>query len=492
MEQGTVAISKLEMPCGATQARSRLFAAFTAAALLGWQLWQHFRILAFPWPLDYRENVVLFRGALAAAGHSPYSQLPFSQSQYGFVMDYLSAPLMLLFGPNFLGPRLVAGTAILLSSLLLAVYAARRSGDRLLGFMVFALAYVASFSHPQLPLATPNALGSLLFLVSVLVPLLGDFRAGALAIGLLAAWGGFFAKLYPGIGPAFVIAYLLVSRAWLKAAVYALCSLALLGASLLFVPRVFPGYFDTTLGLAHAALKWDGAWLLVQTGYFLVLQSPLLAFLIWRTKRMPPAQRWALLTGFSGISAIIAASVLLKIGGNKLQYYLYFHQLLFPFLLLLAVDSAGKDRSARHSLLICLLGSTVLMFLVARQYIPLSRIDASFRAIAAELPRGDLSHVLLDPPAAFFAVERGQIPVDDGQTEFLRDAGGHPHALFLAVAQDVAVRKRSGFYSLVFTDGLQPSQDHSDLARCYRLEEARQLWLYELGIPLQVWIRKAC
>ena len=492
MEQGTIAgVPSLEMPYAAVRARSRLLVAFAAAALLGWQAWQHARLLVFPWPLDYRENVVLFRSALVAAGQSPYSRLPFSQSQYGFVMDYLSAPLQTL-GPSFLGPRLIAAVAILLSSLLLAAYAARKSGDRLLGFVVFALAYLASFSHPELPLAFPNALGSLLFLTSVLVPLMGDFRAGALTIGLLAAWAGFFTKLYPGIGPGFVIAYLLVSRAWLKAAVYAICSLTLLGASLFFVTRIIPGYFDSTIGLAHAALGWDGAWLLVQAGYFLVLQSPLLVFLVWRTLGLPPAQRRRLLTSFSAVSSLVAVLVLLKIGGNKLQYYLYFQQLLFPFLLLLAVEGAGRDMSARHNLLFCLLASTVLMFLVARQYIPLSRIDASFRAIAAELPPGDLSHVLLDPPAAFFAVKRGQIPADDGQTEFLRDAEGRPHSLFVAAAQDVVAKKRAGFYSLVLTDGLQPSQDHSDLARCYRLKKNRQLWLYELPVPLQIWVRKAC
>ena len=467
-------------------------AAFVATILLGWRVWQHLSTVLFPWPLDYRENVVFFRAALVAAGHSPYSQLPFSQSQYGFVTDYLSAPLMLLLGNGYLGPRLLSAAAILLSSLLLAHYAFRRSRDRLLAFLVFALAYVASFSHPEMPLAFPNAVGSLFFLASVLVPLLGNFRAGALALGLLAAWAGFFAKLYPGIGPAFVIAYLLVSRDWLRAGLYALCSLALLGGSLTVVTRIFPDYFDTTLKLARAALGWDWAWLLVQGTYFILLQLPLLTFLAWRIWKMPGGERRMLVTGFSAVCAAVATLILLKIGGNKLQYYLYFYQLLFPFLVLLALDSMGKEAGARHNLILCLLASIFVMFLVAQQHTPLSRVDASFRALQAELPRGNLDHVLLDPPASFFAIRRGQTPADDGQTEFLRDAEGRPRTLYLAATQEVAARKRRGFYTLVLTDGLQPNQNRADLARCYRLQDNRQFWLYELAIPLQIWARKPC
>ena len=342
-----------------------------------------------------------------------------------------------------------------------------------------------------MPLAFPNALGSFLFLLSVMAPLLGEFRTSALAIGLLAAWAGFFTKLYPGIGPAFVIAYLLVSRAWLKAGLYALCSLLLLGGSLVLVTSIFPDYFDTTLGLAHAALGWDWAWLLVQGTYFFILQIPLLIFLVWRIWRMP-AERRKMLTGFSAVGVAVATLILIRIGGNSLQYYLYFYQLLFPILLLLALDGAGKDALSQRNLTLCLLGSIAIMFVVAQQHSPLARVDASFRALAAELPSGNLDHVLLDPPASFFAIQRGERPADDGQTEFLRDAKGWAHALFLAAEADIAKKKRAGYYFIVMTDGLQPRQDNSELARCYRLRDSRRLWLYELDIPLKIWVRKPC
>jgi hypothetical protein len=467
-------------------------AALTAAAMLAWQMRQHVNLLLFPWPLDYRENAVLYRGALIAAGHSPYDFLPFSQSQYGFVSDYLSAPLMLLFGTGFTAPRAVTAIAIILSSLLLAFYAWRRTQDRLTGFTVFSLVYISSFSHPQIPLATPNALGSLFFIVSVLTPMLMSFNRASLGISLAAGVLGLFTKLYPGLGPVFVLICLMASRDWIRAVKFALVGAVTLAASLTTVFRLFPNYYETTPGLAHAALAWDGAWLLVQGVYFLMMISPLLVFLAWRLLHLPAGTRHALLVEPSVVCALFAGAILLKIGGNSLQYYLYFYQLLFPFLLLLALDIVGREERPRRILLVCLTGCMGLLFLLAQQRTPLSNVDGSFKVIAASLPAGDLSHVLLDPPAAYFAISRGQTPADDGQTEFLVASKGKPHDLFAANAASVEARKQAGFYTMVLTDQLQPSQDHSDLSRCYRLTGSRQLWLYELSMSQKIWTRKPC
>jgi hypothetical protein len=223
-----------------------------------------------------------------------------------------------------------------------------------------------------------------------------------------------------------------------------------------------------------------------------MVTSPLLVFLAGRLWRMPEAARRALLRQPSVICVLFAGLILLKIGGNSLQYYLYFYQLLFPFLLLLALDSAGREEQPRRMLVLCLTGGMVLMFFLAQLRTPLSKVDASFQEIAALLPQGDLSHVLLDPPAAYFAIARGQTPADDGQTEFLVDAKGVPHDLFAANAALVEARKRAGFYTMVLTDAWQPSQDHSDLSRCYRLTDSRPWLLYELSMARQVWTRKPC
>ncbi len=468
----------------------RIGAALLFGAMAAFQLVLQIHIIAFPYPLDYRENVVLYRAALIVHGQNPYSHLPASQSQYGFVMDYLSALGMRLTGPSFVVPRLVSAIAMALWSALLGVYAMRRTADWLLGFAVFAFAYVSSFSHPETALAFPNALGSLFFLSSVLVPLLGEFSAWSLAVGLAAAWLGFFTKVYPGLGPAFIIAWFLLSRRWRSAALFAVCSIALLCVSLFAAARIFPDYLDSTLGLVGAPLGWDGIWLLLQSGYFLLVAFPLILYLAHSLWTMPREQSRATLTGFNGICVAIALLILLKIGGNKLQYYLYYHQLLFPFLLLLAVDCTEAKESRKF--LMSLFAGTALMLLVAQQHTPLAQVEQSFQNLAAKLPDGDLSRVLLDPPASFFAIRRDQDPADSGQREFLRDAPSRLHTLFLAAETDVQAKKRAGFYTLVLTDGLQPAGNR-DLERCYALTSRQTLPLYAEDVALDVWKRKpAC
>ena len=180
---------------------ARMVLAAGIAAMMAWQLAAHLRLIVFAYPLDYRENTDFYRTMLVTAGRNLYdsTSLPFSHGQYGFVFDYVAAPLTLMLGPGLAPTRLVAGLAIILTAALLALYAQRRTGDRLLSFAVFALVYVSSFTHPGIYLGFPNALGVLFFLLSVLVPLLGGFRAGALAAGIAAALLGFYTKIYFGL-----------------------------------------------------------------------------------------------------------------------------------------------------------------------------------------------------------------------------------------------------------------------------------------------------
>ena len=473
---------------------ARLVLAAGLAAMVLWQFVQHVRIIGFFYPLDYRENTAFYRALLVSVGRNLYdrSSLPFSHSQYGFVNDYVAAPFLILLGTGLTSTRLVAALAIVLSALLLAWYAQRRTGDRLLTFAVFALAYISSFSHPGIFLGFPNALGALFFLVSVIVPLLASFSAVALAVGAAAALLGFYTKIYFGLGPVFLIAYLLVSRDWRKAAWFALASAVALELSLWIVGRIFPYYFDTTITLVGTLPNWDWSWLAVQSTYFLVLQAPLLAFLVWRFWHLPPRRRRTLATGFSGVAIMVAAILLFKMGGNPLQYYLYFYQLLFPFLILLALDSVGEAAQARYNLLICVAANTALMLFLAQQHTPLARVASSFENIEAQFPKDGIRQVLLDAPASFYAIRQGQTPGDQGQTEFLGVASGTPHAMYLAETAAIEERKRAGFYALVITDDWQVNRNHDDLMRCYTPSATQYLWFYQLSIPAQFWRRKAC
>ena len=226
--------------------------------------------------------------------------------------------------------------------------------------------------------------------------------------------------------------------------------------------------------------------------YFLLLQVPLLVYLVWCCWHLPPDRRLAIATGFSGVAVGVAVILLLKLGGNTLQYYLYFYQLLFPFLLLLALDSVGEAARARYNLLICLTANIALMLFLAQQHVPLAQVSDSYAKIEARFPKDGIGHVLLDAPASYYAIRQGQVPVDQGQTEFLNDVGGPARVLYQAELADIAARKRAGFYTLVITDDWQANRNHDDLKRCYVPSGHQDLWFYALSIPAQFWTRKPC
>ncbi len=494
MDQAEINIPEKDEASLWRQTRLRPWFAALAAGALVWQLIEHIRVIGFFYPLDYRENTAFYRALLVSKGRNLYDShaLPFSHSMYGFVNDYLAAPFVLLLGPGLFSVRIVSALAILGMSVLLSVYALRRTGDLVLAFAVFVLVYVAGFSHPGIFLGFPNASGEFWFVLSVMAPLMGRFSTVSLAVSLGAALLGFYTKVYFGVGPGFVLAYLLVARCWSRALGFALASAAAFGVSLAVTIRAFPYYYETTIHLMGALPAWDGGWLAVQSVYFLVLQLPLLGFLVWRFAHLPGRERWMLATGFSGIGVFVAVILLFKMGGNIGQYYLYFYQMLFPFLLLLALDCVGKGRGARYSLLICLLGHTALMLLLALQHTPLSQVQDSYAQIEARFPAKGLERVLADAPVSFYGIRNGGTPIDQGQTEFLKDTGGVPLALFQQQLAEVAARKQAGYYDLVITDGWQVSQDHSDLARCYIRTGAQDMWFYALSIPAQFWTRKPC
>ena len=161
-------------------------------------------------------------------------------------------------------------------------------------------------------------------------------------------------------------------------------------------------------------------------------------------------------------------------------------------MVLLALDSAGGTAQTRCNLLICLAANITLMLFLAQQHAPLARVAQSFAKIEARFPKDGIGHVLLDAPASYYAIRQGQVPVDQGQTEFLGVSTGTPHDLYLAEMADVEARKRAGFYSLVITDDWQVNRNHDDLKRCYVLSGSQDFWFYQLSIPAQFWTRKAC
>ena len=84
----------------------------------------------------------------------------------------VSAPLMLVMGTGFAAPRLIAAIAILLSSLLWALYAMRRTQDRLIGVLALCHATGSVFDAPAVQMA--EALADQAALTGLLKALLDD------------------------------------------------------------------------------------------------------------------------------------------------------------------------------------------------------------------------------------------------------------------------------------------------------------------------------
>ncbi len=452
---------------------------------------KHLDLIIFKWPLEYGENVELYRTLLASQGTNLYdgTTLPAGHSQYGFLYNWISIPFLNMFGPGFTGPRTVSAIFNLLSAFVLAAYAHNKKLSMPLVVAVFTWAYASTFTHTSNFLSYPVGVGGFFFLISVLIPLHYQFSKWSLVFSLVASLLGFFSKLYFGFGPAFIVIYLLIKHRVLTAATFAFAGLLLYGITLTAINHIFPYYYETTIKLSISLPTWNGVYLLKQIRYFIKLFLPTIlsiAFTYWLS---PKDLRRTFLKSFGFISFLTALLILLKMGGNEGAYYLYFYNILFPFIAIMLIDWASLSIIIRRYILMGLIGNTIVFLAMLTAHTPLQKIASSFTQIE-QLAEGKKS-VLLNPPASFLRIIKEEIPEDPGQVRYLAFTNGFAKYSYEAQQKKIADAKSSRFYELIFTDNIEADKENVILNLCYLKSKRIDLSMYNQYAAVDVWIPKS-
>jgi 4-amino-4-deoxy-L-arabinose transferase-like glycosyltransferase len=143
-------ISDWELPRWARWASTLLFALALLALLFQLAVYLHYAIalLRFPFDYDQGEGFELYDTLLHTQGRWPYQDsavFPFYTSIYPPLFHLLTAPLVLIFGPQLWTGRLVGLTAALVAAAAIAYGVWRGNGNRLplLGVLC-GLAFIAS------------------------------------------------------------------------------------------------------------------------------------------------------------------------------------------------------------------------------------------------------------------------------------------------------------------------------------------------------------
>ena len=419
-----------------------LSVALAYGAYVGAWAWRN---IAAEYPMEYRENAIMFTSALQVEGKNLYSleQRPVYVNLFGGGYYWISCPLTRWFGNSYQILRMVSVAFVLASCGMLIWglridrcpwWAALSGGALLLGQLGQGLSVTAR----------PDGLGLFLLMSSLVIPYRYRFSPGSLVLSAALSILAYLTKPYCVLGLPVVALYVFLFNNKLKGLVFGLAGMLGLLVSLLLMNEVYECYLIETIfaqnngivrSYAHLA-RVGGQFVRDNLGLFAILFGGIVCWLRVRCPRSSVSSapdtlkgghptdlpkrglRSPLLPVTVPFPAVVLACncavMVLILGVNMGNDVLYYHQLISPFLLWLALGLASRKGRWQAACLLVLLAN--LAWLGARlppwpkdhsvEWANLDRLIASHRRVFAA---PHLSHLLS---------QHGLPVYDAGQTEY--------------------------------------------------------------------------
>jgi hypothetical protein len=201
-----------------------------------------------PYQIEFREGASQVMTSFLLKWENPFTfeNQPLGINNYGLGYNLAVLPFAALLGNTLRVHRLVTFIFILLSSLTGAftIYKIRRNISLALAcgaFIMIGLMGRAGIG------AFPSAMGTLLFLLAVLIPFLRSFDNTGLALSILFSLVAFYTKAYFVLAFGIVASYLFLFISKKKGTAYILSFLGLFAVSFAAVRFNFPLYFINTV-----------------------------------------------------------------------------------------------------------------------------------------------------------------------------------------------------------------------------------------------------
>lgn len=277
--------------------RTSVFLVTAALVSIVWSVIFSVITIAMPYQIEFREGTaqVITRILLSRGNPFTFENHPLAMNNYGFGYNLAVLPFAALFGNTLSVHRAVTFAAILLSAVIAAasVYKTARNFPFALTLAAFVTVGLVGKSGIG---AFPSALGTFLFLVAVLIPLLRSYDTVSLIVSALFSLAAFYTKPYFVLAFGVVVSFVFLFVSIKKAIGYALAFLSLLAASFFFVREFFPLYFFDVFisNMSMSSMSYPHLWQQLKVLFFFFL--PILAlslfgiFVEWRGQKT--AARW--------------------------------------------------------------------------------------------------------------------------------------------------------------------------------------------------------
>lgn len=460
-------------------------------------LFVHFQIIFFQYPLEYRENVDLWRAYLLSQGKNPYvyENLPSGSSLYGYIYPWLGAKLLPFTGIAFYPLRLITFIAILPMIAIFIWQGVRQQLESLTLLLISVIVYAIHLIHPGNFVAMPNTLGMTFFCISVLIPPLMRFSIGSLLIASVFSALGFFTKIYFGLGGFYVLLYLFYNKEWRHFGILLTFLLAAMAMVILIIVYKLPAFYELNLESTATIVKWQPKFLWPQIRYFARIFFGFMVLLVAVRWLCPQSKIFSLKNPYF-FGLIISSILLIKLGGNEGQFFLYFQHLLLPFIVPLCIEIIKSSKRKGVTITTMLFLNFIYIYSVGIKQIDLESIKNSFQSIEKETAILDpRARVLYNAPLSYYAIKRGVTPNEHGQSGGLSFTHGLGHEQY--EIQDSLIKENihSVKYTEIFVDEWQPAKiyHHDLIGECYYKAKEFEIIMYGQRNKSSLWRpKKSC
>jgi hypothetical protein len=411
----------------------------------------HIHITTFPYPSEYREGAMMQTTNLLLKGENPYAieNQPQDTNTYGISYSIICYFLAKVFGSSLQLHRAVAGVFVLLSCLVVFLFARTKKQSFLPSLTVTLILY-ASLLYGVTPLVRPDSLGLFLFLLSLFVPFRYNYSLGSLFISSLLGVFAFFTKTFFLLTYPFLGSYLFLFVSKKNGITYGVLSCILLTISVLMVNSFSETYIANVFVNHLNGASYDIKHLIYQLLFG--LKSYSFIFMIFVFAATSVLLKWwkqihQHFTDFNPLGSLLksvdvrnldsplfisdikctsyyllcAVTVFcLSLGGHGGAWMSYFYQLISPFFLLVLLDITAYSSIPRSFMYLMLAGIINLgvFYITVLPHYTSRQVQPQWQQIYELVSKN--SNIFNSPAITPILQEQNKRVYDSGQSEYFR------------------------------------------------------------------------
>jgi len=223
-------------------------------------LFLHAKIITFPYQLELREGNTQLTTHAFLNGINPYAipNNPLYINIYGVLFNLVMLPFARLLGNTIQLHRLLNGFFILIqAAIIIKVMRAQKTGW--LAALLAACFIWLGQLYFSTPLARPDALGGILFLLAILLPWLYQFDVKSLTVSIVLGVLSYQTKFYFFLSIAIIASYLFLFVSKKKAIIYTVAAGTLFILNIIVLYLSFDTFFVNSLYVSSGSLSMNFA-----------------------------------------------------------------------------------------------------------------------------------------------------------------------------------------------------------------------------------------